>query len=527
MKRKARNLIILPLDSIVEDMSLMAMEDVKLAVKPGAFHLLNKVNRILAAEGVPSYLVGGFVRDLLYGRDTADIDIAVGADALETARKIAAELGGKFVPLDAENGVARVIIPGEACHLDFSTLHGDIEDDLGRRDFTVDAIAIPLDSHFSDEIDVTSLIDPFQGREDLQRRILRVVNPGVFAADAIRLLRAIRIAAELGLCIEHLTEMRIRQKSRLISTVAAERVREELLRILALPGAGPRLAYLDELGLLTALIPELEQARGVSQPLMHIWDVFTHSIQTVATIEFLLRERTWDYAGENILAAVPWSERLQNHFDSEINSSSTRKALLKLAALLHDIAKPETKTTDSDGRTRFLGHPQEGAATAAAILERLRFSNHEIEYIELLITHHLRPTQMSHEGLPTSRAVYRFFRDTGDTGIDLLFLSLADHLAARGATLDIQQWQEHTSLTCDVLKRRFEEESIIKPAVLIDGHDIMKSFRLAAGPRIGQLLEAVREAQAAGEITDKQGALRYVKLILADDNTPGINLIKE
>jgi poly(A) polymerase len=503
------------------------MADVKIAVKPGAFRLLDKINRILAAEGIPSYLVGGFVRDFLIGRDNADIDIAVSADALETARKIAAALGGKYISLDAENGVGRVIIPGETWHLDFTTLHGDIKADLARRDFTINAIALPLDENFKATVDTASLIDPFCGRDDLRRRVLSVINPGVFAADAVRLLRAVRIAAELGLCIEHLTETLIRQRSRLITTVANERVREELLRLLALPGAGPRMTYLDKLGLLTALIPELEQARGVSQPTLHVWDVFTHSIKTIAAVEFLLREGAWDYAGENILAAVPWSERLREHFDTEISSGSTRKTLLKLAALLHDIAKPETKTTDADGRTRFLGHPLEGATTAAAVMTRLRFSNREIEYIELLIKNHLRPTQMSHEGLPTRRAVYRYFRDTGETGIDLLFLSLADHLAARGATLDIEQWQGHTRLTEDVLKRHSEEETTVKPSNLIDGNDIINSFRLTPGPRIGELLEAVREAQAAGEIAGKQGALQYVKRLLAHDDNSGTNKIKE
>jgi poly(A) polymerase len=504
-------------------MSLLAMEDVKLAVEPGALRLLNKINRLLAAESIPAYIVGGFVRDLLLERATADIDIAVGADALETAHKVAGILGGKSIPLDTENGVSRLVIPGETCHIDFTTVHGDIDDDLARRDFTVDAMAFPLDDHFGPAVGTESLIDPFHGREDLRHRILRVVNPSVFATDAVRLLRAVRIAAELGLCIERLTEIRLRQCSRLITTVAAERVREELLRLLALPGAGPRLAYLDELGMLTLLFPELEKARGVSQPLLHVWDVFDHSIQTVAAIEYLLREGTWEFAGEDSLAAVPWSDRLQNHFDTEISSGSTRKIMIKLAALLHDIAKPGTKTIEADGRIRFLGHPQEGAATAAAILERLRFSKREIEYIELLIKHHLRPTQMSRDGFPTRRAVYRYFRDTGETGIDILFFSLADHLAARGATLDSKQWQEHTRMTGDVLERYFEEEHNVKQAGLIDGRDIMNSFRLQPGPRIGELLEAVREARAAGEITDKQEALRYVRLLLADDNTAGIN----
>jgi len=130
---------------------------------------------------------------------------------------------------------------------------------------------------------------------------------------------------------------------------------------------------------------------------------------------------------------------------------------------------------------------------------------------------------MSHEGLPTQRAVYRYYRDTGETGIDLVFLSLADHLAARGSTLDTQGWREHTGLAADVLNRYYETENVIKPPVIIDGHDIMKSFRLPPGPRIGELLEAVREAQAAGEVTGKREALRYVKRLLAEENTPGTN----
>jgi poly(A) polymerase len=134
---------------------------------------------------------------------------------------------------------------------------------------------------------------------------------------------------------------------------------------------------------------------------------------------------------------------------------------------------------------------------------------------------------MSHEGSPTRRAVYRYFRDTGETGIDLLFLSLADHLATRGATLDGRQWQGHTEMTRDVLTRHFEAASSPPPPGLVDGHDLMKAFRLKPGPRIGELLEAVREARAVGEVTDKQDALRYLKRRLAGDDTSITNRDKE
>ena len=262
-------------------------------------------------------------------------------------------------------------------------------------------------------------------------------------------------------------------------------------------------------------MPELSPAKGVEQPVEHAWDVFDHSIQTVAAVEFILRESPLEYAGEAVLAPVPWSEKLSAHFDREISSGSTGRSLLKLAALFHDIAKPQTKAI-ADGRARFLGHADIGAAMSAAVMERLRFSNREIQLVTLLIKYHLRPTQMSNEGMPTDRAIYRFFRDTGEAGIDLLYLCLADHLAARAASLDINEWREHCRLTDYVLAKHFTGENLSAPPKILDGHDIMKIFGLNPGPKIGKLLEELREAQAAGEITTREQAMAYVKHRLSE-----------
>jgi poly(A) polymerase len=490
------------------------MEDVKLVIKPDASRLLTEIARFLAEKGIPAYVVGGFLRDALLKRDTVDIDITVAADALSVSREVAGALGGKYVTLDETNGVGRVVLPDKKWQIDFTTLKGDIDSDLAQRDFTIDAMALRLDEKIDTALGAGRLIDPFDGRDDLSRGVVRVVSETAFTADAARLLRAVRLAAELGFRIESSTETLIRQNSHLVTGVPGERVREELVRLLSIPGAGQRLAYLDELGLLTALIPELATTKGVEQPWIHVWHVFDHSIQTVAAVEFLLREGPWEYAGADVLAAVPWSERLSQHFDCEISRGSTRRSLLKLAALLHDVAKPQTRTIDDDGRARFLGHPQEGAATAAAIMERLRFSNREIKLVELLVRYHLRPTQMSHEGLPTRRAIYRYFRDTGEAGIDLLFLCLADHLATRGPLLDTSQWREHVKMTDHVLTGHFEEEGLSTPPKLVDGHDVMEISGLGPGRRVGELLEALREAQAAGEVNTRQQAIDYVSYLL-------------
>jgi len=497
------------------------MEELRIAVNPDASRLLTKISRILAKEGIQAYLVGGFVRDALLGRATIDIDIAIDSGAMEIVPDIAAALGGRYVSLDEENGVGRIVLPDSKWQIDFTALQGDIKQDLGRRDFTVNAMAIELSAAAAKSFYDKNIIDPYRGRDDLERGTVRVVRDTVFKDDAVRLIRAVRIAAELGFSIDGATETLISRQSGLINDVPGERVREELLRLLALPGAGERLAYLDELGLLTALIPELSPAKGVEQPRIHVWDVFEHSIQTVAAVEFLLREGYWEYAVPEVLDEVPWSTRLSEHFDQKISHGSTRRSLLKLAALLHDVAKPRTRTIDDNGRARFLGHPQEGAAEVVGILERLRFSNREIRLVELLVKYHLRPTQMSREAVPTPRAIYRYFRDTGETGIDLLYLSLADHLAARGTTLDRQQWQEHIQTTTEVLNNYFKEESPSRPPKLVDGHDVMNNFGLSPGPRVGELLEAVHEARAAGEISDRQQALEYIKRLLnnKDNNT--------
>ena len=498
------------------------MEDLKLYVRPDASRLLTDVSRFLAEEGIQSYLVGGFVRDMLLGRDTSDIDIAIATDALKIAPRVADVLGGRYVPLDEENGVGRVILLQNKAQakgrweLDFATLKGSLEQDLAERDFTIDAMAFELDKIAEPGFSADSLTDPFDGRDDLRRGVVRVVSETALETDAARLIRAIRLAAELDFNIDSETEKLIRHHSHLIAGVAGERVREELLRLLAMPQAGQWLAYLDELGILTALIPELAPTKGVDQPKVHVWDIFDHSLQTVSAVEFLLREGTWEHAGEEILAAVPWSTRLSQHFDQEVSHGSTRRSLLKLAALLHDIAKPQTKTVDEDGRARFLGHPQEGGATAAGILERLKFSTREIKLVELMVLYHLRPLQMSHEELPTRRAIYRYFRDTGEAGIDILFLSMADHLATRGPYLDLAQWQRHTQIVEYVLTRHFEEESLSVPPKLVDGHDLIKIFGLNPGPRVGELLESLRETQAAGEVTTRQQALDYIKCLLTE-----------
>jgi len=271
--------------------------------------------------------------------------------------------------------------------------------------------------------------------------------------------------------------------------------------------------------LLTAVFPEMAGTKGVEQPREHFWNVFDHSLKTVTAVDFLLRRGGWEHAGEEVLIAVPWSAALAQHFEQEVSSGSTRGRLLKLAALLHDVAKPQTKVIHAGGRVRFMGHARDGAAIVADMLARLRFSAKEVKLVEAEVRHHLRPSQMSHGELPSHRAIYRFFRDSGEASIDILFLSLADHLATRGPNLDLANWQEHVQLVDYVIRQRFERASVTHPPKLVDGHDLINSFGMSPGPGIGEILEAVREAQASGEVTTREEALALIGGLLTSPNS--------
>jgi len=504
---------------------------------------LAKISHLLDIQKKQGYIVGGFIRDCLLGRDTNDIDIAVNGAAVTIAREVAGEIGGKFVLLDDVNGVARVVViedkqttgisqnqesHGAEWHFDFSPFTGDIETDLARRDFTINAMALELSqfvtastttkmssrksaSLLTEKQSSLKLIDPFSGEEDLRDKIVRGVSEQIFEADTARLLRAVRLAAELDFTIEPDTESLVRRYSQAITEVPGERIREELLRLLTLPRAAYYLRYLDTLGLLLALIPELADGKGVEQPTAHFWDVFDHSLQTVAAIEFLIRESDWEYSNDAMLSTAPWSDMIDRHLSQEVSSGSNHKVLLKLAGLFHDIAKPMTKSIDDTGRARFLGHTKQGAAMTANILERLRFSNREIRLLESLVYHHLRPVQMANGEFPSQRAIYRYFRDTGDAGIDILVLALADFLASRGPLVSMEDWGKHCQLINYILAEHDNQQAKILPVKLIDGHDIMDTFGLAPGPLVGKLLGMVNEAHASGELSTREEALASVR----------------
>ncbi|TFH36964.1 MAG: HD domain-containing protein [Dehalococcoidia bacterium] len=486
-----------------------------------------------------SYVVGGFIRDSFLGRVAKDIDVVVPGDAMAIAQQVARELGGSFVPLDQEHCIARVVQTwrsrGESdtdapepdvLVIDFARYTGSIEEDLARRDFTIDAIAVPstvvvakLSAQGTISGDTSgSIIDPLGGLRDISERRLRACSAGAFEDDPGRLLRAVRLARELGFTIDVCTESAIREHAHLVSGVAAERTREELLKLLSLPDSAAHVHYLDTLGLLVPVFPELERCRDVEQPTCHFWDVLEHSIQTIATFEFITEESDWKYGNDEMVELVPDDPSLRMYLAARVSFEASRATLIKVACLLHDIAKPQTKTIEDSGRARFLGHATEGASLARDILQRLRFSSHETAFVESLVCHHLRPSQMSAEGLPTRRAVYRFFRDTSSAGIGVLHLAMADYLACRGPLFTMTEWRSVCELIDFILQEHARQEATVAPTRLIDGSELMQALGMQPGPSVGVLLEAIREAQAAGLVNLREDALKLARRIFESEH---------
>ncbi|MBN1151664.1 MAG: CCA tRNA nucleotidyltransferase [Dehalococcoidia bacterium] len=486
-------------------------------------------------------MVGGFVRDSLLGREAQDIDVVVSGDPFAIAQHVARQLGASFVPLDQEHCIARVVCaparrqsdsPQSAAEdislsVDFARYEGAIEENLSSRDFTIDAMAVPasvVSAHVTDggmprDSLLHDLIDPTGGLHDLEDGVIRVCGAHSFEADPGRLLRAVRLSRELNFTIEAYTESLLRTQATMVSSVAAERTREELLKLLALPNAAEGIRQLDRLGLLMEVLPELAACRDVTQPTSHFWDVLEHSIQTITTYEYLTGQADWRYGNDELRDFLPDDPAYRVYLATRVSQEASRDTLIKLTCLLHDVAKPQTKSIDDSGRARFLGHPREGAVVVGEMLKRLRFSSQEITFVETLVCHHLRPSQMSSDGMPTRRAVYRFFRDTGSAGIGVLYLAMADYLACRGPLFTMREWKYTCDLVNFTLREHERQQQVIAPSRLMDGSELMRALGLQPGPTVGVLLETIQEAQAEGLISTRDEALQLARKTIECDRS--------
>lgn len=472
--------------------------------------------------GQDIYVVGGAVRDALWGVPAHDIDLVVAEGAFHIARTIADRLHGAFYKLDPERETGRAIIEtdGGRTLVDVALFRGaGLLDDLKGRDFTLNAMAAPLQA-------LDTVIDPLGGLGDAQHRILRRCTPDSIASDPLRALRAARLSVRFNLRIEPATLADIRREGHRMMATSAERIRDEFMALLAGPRPAAGLRVLDALGLLTLVVPETEAMRGVEQDSPQTPDVWQHTLLTIERLHDLWLtispQRTESTAAEAGLGMIVYyldrfRPHLQAHLDRRWADERPHHALLTLAALLHDSGKPATRQ-ERGGETRFPNHESVGAELAERRGRALRLSKQEVARLRTIVRQHTRPHRLDHEGPPSRRAIYRFWRDCGMAGVDVCLLALADYLALAGPTLSTDKWSHFLQTIGALLENHYQAEGsgITALPPLVDGHDLMQALNLLPGPHIGELLEHIREAQAAGEVRSREEALALARKHLQD-----------
>lgn len=438
-----------------------------------------------------AYLVGGAVRDMLMGISPIDYDIVVSGDPQALAEVISRDTGAFFFKMGKnDQAVLRGRLKDHT--IDVVRMAGDsIESDLRLRDFTINAMALHLGNQ--------SLLDPMHGQKDLANRTLRMVSEQAFLSDPLRMLRAYRFAATLNFEIDKGTESAVKTHCRLICRPAGERIREELIRLLAVSGAAGYLRKMNDFGLLFELFPELKDEKACTQNHHHRFDVLDHTLFACQHLEFFLNGN-----------GMETNSALQMAIGAIDNR---RKPILKLAMLLHDIGKPRARSVDAAGTVHFIGHEQIGPELFEAISYRLKLSNPDTDYIHALIQNHLRPLLLyqAHQNQSlTRKGIFRLFKSLNALTPDLLLMALADIRAKTEKVRDVDP--SFSCFIADLLKTYFQDYTLRKnEAPLVTGRDLITLFGMRPSPAFKTILEAVEEARLLRTVVVRNDALALVR----------------
>jgi putative nucleotidyltransferase with HDIG domain len=459
----------------------------------------------LAALAPDAWLVGGALRDELLGRPTIDFDVAVEGRAEDLARALARRTRGHAFALSDGFGAWRVLDRRRQWRIDLSPLvGGTLAEDLARRDLAINAIARPLRGG--------ELIDPFGGRDDLEAKRLRMVSPGAFPADPVRVIRLARLAATLGFSLDADTARAAGASAGGLARVASERVFSELCQIVAGPRPGVGLAAMLALGATAVVLPELDALRGLEQSAFHHLDVYDHTIATLErTVELGADPGRW--FGAEV------AEPLDDVLSEPLANDLTRGQALRFGALLHDIANAQTRAVTDEGRVTFMEHDRLGAELARAILERLRASERLATHVAALARHHLRLGFLVHEAPLDRRTLYRYLVTCTPVEVDVTVLSVADRLATLGRNSE-RAVELHLALARDVLPAALEYRAG-PPHPPIKGDQLAAALGIPTGPAIGQLLAALTEATFAGEVTTFGQAVAVARELLESSEVGG------
>ena len=462
------------------------------------------------------FIAGGPVRDWLLEKAVKDVDLVFSHGAITAAKNLASAFGGAFVMLDEAFQVARVVV--QDISYDFSQYRGDattIKEDLAHRDFTINAMAVPLDKalehlsikenaglYCSRDFVASALVDPFNGKGDLEEGLIRAISRKNLEADPLRMLRAFRFRAVLHFSIEPQTLSWISDMASYILKSAPERIDLELDKIMASPLSGITLRELFGCSLLRAIIPETAEMEGVEQPGFHHLDVLGHLFEAVSSMDKLVEDPCIKF-------------RDCEPFRQWLKANSQRVPWLKWAAFMHDFGKPARKGQKENGRVTFYEHDKEGAQMARDVAKRLRWSKEKQRFVSLLIRLHMRPFHLLNDlrkSGPSKRAMRRLLDEIGPDYPALFLLAMSDSMAGCGP-MKPKELDDEIGLLFRKIHNFYLKS--LKPVEenppLLRGQDVMKALQVGPGPIVGKALRAVREAQVEGTVSTREEAIDFIR----------------
>lgn len=455
------------------------------------------------------YLVGGYVRDFLMGRKSTDRDIVI-KDAEEFAKELAKKYDATFITLDDENKIYRLVLKDKVNYIDISELCGStIEEDLLRRDFTINAIAYDLKND--------KIIDVTSGVDDIKSKYIRTIKEENFTDDPLRILRAFRFMAILGFEPDEQLLGILKKHKGLLKEPAKERIHDEVMKLFGGKYASKALLKMLDMGILEIIFPFVEDIKKVPSNSHHHLDLIYHVIETVKQIEILY---------ENA------DSEIQEHLNKIDFGGYPRINHLKFAGFLHDIGKPSTWTLEDNGKTiwsvsdvadypkdkpyrhRFIGHDLEGEKLVKPLLKKLKFSNKQIEYISNMVHYHIYPSNVIVSPNLDNKIMMRYIRKMGDNVIDNIFLAMSDRLSARGVDVTEEMVEANLNGLNKLLAYYLEVKPTLKPLPkLLDGKEIMQILGINQSPLLGQIINALHEAQLNQDVNTKEEAVNYIKSI--------------
>lgn len=460
--------------------------------------LIKKVALFARKSKVELFLVGGVIRDKILKRErrNPDIDFCLKRGAIPFGRGLARFLKSGFVVLDQEHGACRLLYKaGDRMYtLDFTDFRAaTIEEDLRRRDFTINSLAIKIEDVSKGTAIDSALIDLYGGRADISRRLLRLPYKEGFSDDPLRILRAFSFSCLLGFKIEEKTLRFLSRAKKQLLQVSSERIRDELFKIVESPAAFTTLSLMDTLRILEVIMPEINTMRGVYQGPYHHLDIWKHTLESVKQFE-------------KVSVELGRKKEIAAYLNQSLAGQRKRLALIKLALLLHDIGKPSTLRRHK-GKISFHGHERAGLSFVESICRRLKLANEEVRAVKTMVLWHLRPGYLGDLDKVTQRAIFRYFRDTAQEALAVVLLSIADQRATRGPLSTPASSRQHERVALSLIKEYFKTKKEKKLIRLVNGDDLIRKCGLTPSPLIGRILKELEELQAIGRLKNRRQAI--------------------